>query len=43
MKKIGLIFILSLLTSFAFAQTGHIMQGVGALNMSMGGAQPPNR
>ncbi|OIO09293.1 MAG: hydrocarbon degradation protein [Flavobacteriaceae bacterium CG1_02_35_72] len=38
MKKIGLIFILSLLTSFAFAQTGHIMQGVGALNMSMGGA-----
>ncbi|MFK5889893.1 MAG: outer membrane protein transport protein [Flavobacteriaceae bacterium] len=27
-----------MLTSFAFAQTGHIMQGVGAVNMSMGGA-----
>ncbi len=26
------------LTSFAMAQTGHIMQGVGAVNMSMGGA-----
>jgi len=25
-------------TSFAFAQTGHLMQGVGAFNMSMGGA-----
>jgi len=38
MKKRLSIFILSLLTSFAFAQTGHIMQGVGAVNMSMGGA-----
>jgi len=27
-----------LFTTFAFAQTGHIMQGVGAVNMSMGGA-----
>lgn len=27
-----------LLTTFAFAQTGHLMQGVGAVNMSMGGA-----
>lgn len=25
-------------TTFTFAQTGHIMQGVGAVNMSMGGA-----
>ena len=25
-------------TSFTFAQTGHLMQGVGAFNMSMGGA-----
>lgn len=38
MKKRLSIFILSLLTSFAFAQVGHIMQGVGAFNMSMGGA-----
>ncbi|MDC9724145.1 MAG: hypothetical protein PSN34_15435 [Urechidicola sp.] len=27
-----------LFTAFAFAQTGHLMQGVGAVNMSMGGA-----
>ena len=27
-----------LFTTFAFAQTGHLMQGVGAVNMSMGGA-----
>jgi len=27
-----------LFTTFAFAQTGHLMQGVGAINMSMGGA-----
>ena len=38
MKKRLSIFVLSLLTSFAFSQTGHIMQGVGAVNMSMGGA-----
>jgi long-chain fatty acid transport protein len=31
-------FILLFATSFAFAQTGHLMQGVGAVNMSMGGA-----
>jgi len=38
MKNKILIFVLSLITSFAFAQAGHIMQGVGAFNMSMGGA-----
>jgi len=38
MKKKILIFTLSLFTGFAFAQVGHIMQGVGAFNMSMGGA-----
>jgi len=38
MKKSLSIFVLSLLTSFSFAQTGHVMQGVGAVNMSMGGA-----
>ena len=27
-----------LFTSVAIAQTGHLMQGVGAVNMSMGGA-----
>jgi long-chain fatty acid transport protein len=27
-----------LFTTFAFAQTGHLMQGAGAINMSMGGA-----
>ena len=31
-------FILLFATTFAFAQTGHLMQGVGAVNMSMGGA-----
>ena len=30
--------VLVLLTSSVFAQAGHIMQGVGAVNMSMGGA-----
>ncbi len=33
-----LIFALSLFTSITFAQAGHIMQGVGSFNMSMGGA-----
>ena len=31
-------FVLVLITSFSFAQTGHLMQGIGAVNMSMGGA-----
>ncbi|WP_228853447.1 OmpP1/FadL family transporter [Aegicerativicinus sediminis] len=31
-------FLLSLLTLYSFAQAGHIMQGAGAFNMSMGGA-----
>lgn len=31
-------FILLLISSVAYAQSGHIMQGVGAVNMSMGGA-----
>ena len=35
-KSIKLFFIL--LSSLAVAQTGHLMQGVGAVNMSMGGA-----
>jgi len=29
---------LVMLSSFAFAQSGHLMQGIGAVNMSMGGA-----
>ncbi len=35
-KSIKLFFIL--FSGFALAQTGHLMQGVGAVNMSMGGA-----
>lgn len=35
-KLISLAFVL--LTTATFAQTGHIMQGVGSVNMSMGGA-----
>jgi len=31
-------FSLLLFTSFVFSQSGHVMQGVGAVNMSMGGA-----
>ncbi len=31
-------FLFMFFVSFAFAQTGHLMQGVGAVNMSMGGA-----
>ena len=38
MKKITLNFCILLISTFAFSQTGHIMQGVGAVNMSMGGA-----
>ncbi|HQZ25286.1 MAG TPA: outer membrane protein transport protein [Flavobacterium sp.] len=38
MKKIILQFGLVLFSTFAFSQAGHIMQGVGAFNMSMGGA-----
>lgn len=37
MKNFFKLFVL-LITSAAFAQAGHIMQGVGATNMSMGGA-----
>ncbi len=37
LKQISKLVIL-LFTTFAFAQTGHLMQGVGAINMSMGGA-----
>ena len=33
-SKLILIFV----STFAFSQTGHLMQGVGAVNMSMGGA-----
>ncbi len=38
MKKNILKFCFLLLSVTAFAQSGHIMQGVGAVNMSMGGA-----
>jgi long-chain fatty acid transport protein len=38
MKKILLQFCFSLITIAAFGQAGHVMQGVGAVNMSMGGA-----
>ena len=38
MKKILFPVCLFLLSSFAYSQSGHIMQGVGAVNMSMGGA-----
>ncbi len=38
MKTIIKIILLVLATSFVNAQSGHIMQGVGAVNMSMGGA-----
>ena len=38
MKTISLPVCLLILSTFAYSQTGHIMQGVGAFNMSMGGA-----
>jgi len=38
MKNLKISFLISLICSFAMAQTGHILQGVGAVNMSMGGA-----
>ena len=38
MKKILVQFCLSLFAVAAFGQAGHVMQGVGAVNMSMGGA-----
>ncbi|UBM62577.1 outer membrane protein transport protein [Candidatus Sulfidibacterium hydrothermale] len=38
MKRKILFILLAMTTSFAFAQTGHLMQGIGAFNMSMGGA-----
>jgi long-chain fatty acid transport protein len=38
MKKYLVVLFLSLTSFMAVAQTGHIMQGVGAANMSMGGA-----
>jgi hypothetical protein len=38
MKKILTLAILGLFPVFVFAQVGHIMQGIGAHNMSMGGA-----
>ena len=38
MKQISLHIILLLISSAVFSQAGHIMQGVGAVNMSMGGA-----
>ncbi len=38
MKNTILKFFFLLFTTYAFSQAGHIMQGVGAVNMSMGGA-----
>ncbi|MBT8282176.1 MAG: hydrocarbon degradation protein, partial [Muriicola sp.] len=38
MKNYLLTLALALLVSTAFSQAGHIMQGVGSVNMSMGGA-----
>jgi len=38
MKKIILLFCFIIFSTVAFSQAGHIMQGVGAVNMSMGGA-----
>ena len=38
MKKLSIQICLLLFSSYAIAQAGHIMQGVGAVNMSMGGA-----
>lgn len=38
MKNYIVVLCLLLISAFGFAQTGHIMQGVGAVNMSMGGA-----
>ncbi len=38
MKKNVLHFCFFMFSTFAFSQAGHIMQGVGAFNMSMGGA-----
>ena len=38
MKKFSIPVFLLLISTFAFSQAGHIMQGVGANNMSMGGA-----
>jgi long-chain fatty acid transport protein len=36
--KTNLTFLLVLFSIWGYAQTGHVMQGVGAVNMSMGGA-----
>jgi len=38
MKNLLMVWCLLFVTAVSFAQTGHIMQGVGAVNMSMGGA-----
>ena len=38
MKKTFLIITLTIIGFTGFAQTGHLMQGIGAFNMSMGGA-----
>lgn len=38
MKKLLLSCSILLVSAYTYAQTGHIMQGVGAFNMSMGGA-----
>lgn len=38
MNKLQFTSFLLLLSTFAFGQVGHVMQGVGSVNMSMGGA-----
>ncbi len=42
MKKLFFLTVLGLFPVFLFAQVGHIMQGIGAHNMSMGGAATGN-
>jgi long-chain fatty acid transport protein len=42
MKKLLFTLIIAILPIFIFAQVGHIMQGIFAVNMSMGGAATSN-
>jgi long-chain fatty acid transport protein len=42
MKKLLYLVVLGFFPVFLFAQVGHIMQGIGAYNMSMGGAATGN-
>ncbi|HEX5669003.1 MAG TPA: hypothetical protein VFX73_09385, partial [Chitinophagaceae bacterium] len=42
MKKLFIMMILGVSPIIILAQAGHIMQGIGAVNMSMGGAATGN-